>query len=423
MLRLKSASDVDSLAREAVLGGSDSAKEKARQAIREQALAEGVYPASIQGLYEAAGRGLYSGVTVPAINIRGITYDVARAVFAAALENQTGAVIFEIARSEIGYTGQRPAEYAACILAAALKEGFRGPVFIQGDHFQVNASKYAQDSGKELDTIRGLIREALDAGFYNIDIDASTIVDLSKPTLAEQQEDNCRVTAEMTSYIRSIEPDGVAVSIGGEIGEVGKENSTVEDLRAFMSGYRERLDSGLKGISKISVQTGTSHGGVVLPDGSVARVKIDFETLRELSRVAREDYGMGGAVQHGASTLPDDAFDKFPEVGTVEVHLATGFQNIIYDSPYFPKKLLERVNQHLMKEYTGERKADETDEQFLYKTRKKAFGDFKKEMWGMPTKNLSGLRFTLEDRFSLIFRKLNVTDTVDLVGRYVSPPQ
>ena len=36
-----------------------------------------------------------------------------------------------------------------------------------------------------------LIREEIAAGFYNIDIDTSTIVDLDKPTLAEQQ-DNIR---------------------------------------------------------------------------------------------------------------------------------------------------------------------------------------------------------------------------------------
>ena len=86
------------------------------------------------------------------------------------------------------------------------------------------------------------------------------------------------------------------------------------------------------------MQTGTTHGGVVLPDGSIAKVSIDFNTLKELSQVAREEYGLGGAVQHGASTLPDEAFDMFPKVDTVEVHLATGFQNIIYDSPNFPPR-------------------------------------------------------------------------------------
>ena len=215
----------------------------------------------------------------------------------------------------------------------------------------------------------------------------------------------------MTEFIRSIEPEGIPISIGGEIGEVGKKNSTVEDLRAFMSGYLRLLGPGLKGISKISVQTGTTHGGVVLPDGSIASVKIDFNALEELSRLAREEYGMGGAVQHGASTLPDEAFDRFPQVGALEVHLATGFQNIIYDSPYFPNELLNEINSHLWEKYSSERKQDETEEQFLYKTRKKAFGDFKKEMWSLPEENLVGIMDALEERFSLIFRKLNVVNT------------
>ncbi|MGB2885182.1 MAG: class II fructose-bisphosphate aldolase [Dehalococcoidia bacterium] len=403
--------EIDSLVEEAVFASDNQAKEKSQRTIRELALARGIYPASMQGLYEAAGRGLYSGITVPAINIRGITYHVARSVFRAALKDRVGAFIFEIARSEVGYTGQRPGEYAACVLAAAVKEGFKGPVFIQGDHFQVNAGKYASEPEKELNAIKDLTREAVDAGFFNIDIDASTIVDLGRPTLEEQQEKNCQVTADMTEFIRSIEPEGIPISIGGEIGEVGKKNSTVEDLRAFMSGYLRLLGPGLKGISKISVQTGTTHGGVVLPDGSIASVKIDFNALEELSRLAREEYGMGGAVQHGASTLPDEAFDRFPQVGALEVHLATGFQNIIYDSPYFPNELLNEINSHLWEKYSSERKQDETEEQFLYKTRKKAFGDFKKEMWSLPEENLVGIMDALEERFSLIFRKLNVVNT------------
>lgn len=410
---------IDYLVEDAVFASDDQAKEEGQRAIRELALDQGIYPASIQGLYEAAGRGLYNGITVPAINIRGITYHVARAVFRAALKDRVGAFIFEIARSEIGYTGQRPGEYAACVLAAAIKEGFRGPVFLQGDHFQVNPGRYSAEPEKELNAIKELIREAVSAGFFNIDVDASTIVDLERQTLEEQQEKNCQVTADMTGFIRGIEPEGITISVGGEIGEVGGRNSTVEDLRAFMSGYLSLLGSGVKGISKISVQTGTAHGGVVLPDGSIASVQLDFNTLGELSKAAREEYGMGGAVQHGASTLPDEAFDKFPEVGTLEVHLATGFQNIIYDSPRFPRELLNVIYRHLWDKYSAERKPGETEEQFLYKTRKKAFGDFKKEMWDLPEENLDGVRETLEERFSLLFQKLDVVETVDLISRFV----
>ena len=187
-----------------------------------------------------------------------------------------------------------------------------------------------------------------------------------------------------------------------------------------MSGYLRMLGPNVKGISKISVQTGTTHGGVVLPDGSIANVEIDFKTLKELSKLAREEYHLCGAVQHGASTLPDEAFHHFPQVGTGEVHLATGFQNIIYESKYFPRELLDRINRHLSDKYTNERKQGETEEQFLYKTRKRAFGDFKKEMWSIPESNLKGIREELESRFSLLFQKLNVIGTRDLVSRFVA---
>jgi fructose/tagatose bisphosphate aldolase len=257
------------------------------------------------------------------------------------------------------------------------------------------------------------------AGFYNIDIDASTLVDLDKPSLEEQQEANCLITADMTSLIRNIEPEGITISIGGEIGEVGKQNSTVADLRAFMNGYRKKLTPGTTGISKISIQTGTRHGGVVLPDGSVAEVEVDFNVLEELSRVAREEYGLGGAVQHGASTLPDEAFDMFPKTGTVEVHLATGFQNIIYESSHFPADLLTEINKSLLVKYVNEKSDKDTNDQFIYKTRKKAFGDFKKQIWDISGEGLTGIRDELEERFSQLFQKLGVCDTTDLVHRYI----
>ena len=414
--------NIDALIEQAVFGNDPREKIEHQRIIREMALNLGIFPASIHNLYHAAGKGLYRGITVPAINIRGITYHIARAVFRAAAKDSVGALIFEIARSEIGYTIQTPGEYATCILAAAIREGFKGPVFIQGDHFQVRRAMYRENPQGELNDIKELIRDSVDAGFFNIDIDASTLVDLSKDTLEEQQAKNSEVTSEMTRFIRSIEPAGVTISVGGEIGEIGKGNSTVDDLKAFMNGYRRYLGNDIEGISKISVQTGTSHGGVVLPDGSVAQVSIDFNTLKELSRIARDEYGLGGAVQHGASTLPDEAFDMFPQVDTVEVHLATGFQNIVFDSPHFPEDLLATIHQHLDTTSSQERKAGETEEQFIYKTRKRAFGDFKKELWHLPQSNHRAIMKELENRFSLIFRKLNVTKTVSLVHKHVSGP-
>jgi fructose/tagatose bisphosphate aldolase len=416
---------IDTLIYTAVFSSDAASAEVARWAIRRAGAALGIISTSIQPLYEAMGRKEVSGMTVPAINIRGLTYESAQAAFRAALKDNVGAVLFEIARSEIGYTMQRPVEYAASVTAAAIKSGYRGPMFLQGDHFQLNAKRLAAPDGfKEMKAVKDLIWEAIEAGFYNIDIDTSTLVDLTKPTVKEQQYANYSNAAELTTVIRDLEPEGVTVSVGGEIGEVGGKNSTVEELEAFMEGYLEELkkhDPASKGISKISVQTGTTHGGVPLSDGTVAKVNLDFGTLERLSREAKEKYGMAGAVQHGASTLPAEAFDKFPAIETAEIHLATGFQNIIFDSKKFPATFREKIYANLREKHAADGKPGDTDEQFIYKTRKKALGDFKRELWHLPQETLKALGAELEAQFSFLFKKLNMAGTVETVNRYVKP--
>lgn len=415
---------IDPLVRSAVFSPDADVREAALWLIRRTGAALGILSSSIHDLYEAMGKNKVSGFTVPAINLRGLTYESAQAVFRAARQGRVGPVIFEIARSEMGYTEQRPVEYTAVVTAAAIRTGYRGPLFLQGDHFQVSGKKYASDPIKEVDAVRDLIREALAAGFYNIDIDSSTVVDLSKPTIREQQRNNFTIAADLTAVIRQLQPKGITVSVGGEIGEVGGKNSTVEEFQGFMDNFLEELakkGKGLPGISKISVQTGTSHGGVVLPDGSIAKVSIDFGTLERISRAAREQYGLAGAVQHGASTLPDEAFDKFPKTGAAEIHLATGFQNIILDSPRFPADLRERLYSYVKKNLAGERSAKDTEEQFIYKTRKKTFGPFKREMWDLPQEIRQEIGRELEEKFFFLFGKLNVFDTAGIVKKYVTP--
>lgn len=408
---------MDGLIYDAVFESDDKKRRSLFILIKEVAKACGAVPSSTQGLYESMGM-KYPGFTVPAINIRGLTYDVAKALFRKSLEMKVGALIFEIARSEIGYTKQRPIEYSTAVLAAAVKEGFEGPVFIQGDHFQLVRRHYLSDPEAEGGYVKGLIAEAIEAEFYNIDIDSSTIVDLDRPTVKEQQRPNFEKTAELAGYIRQLQPPGIEVSIGGEIGEIGGKNSNPDELKAYLDGFKETF-RGPKGLSKLSVQTGTSHGGVVLPDGSLAEAKIDFDTLRVLSDLARRQYGLSGCVQHGASTLPEEAFNMFPETGTSEVHLATGFQNIIYDSNHLPSEFRDEVYNFIRKEYAKERKKGQTEEQFIYSTRKKGFGPIKKRWWDLPADVKDPIMKELEAKFAALFEKLRVADTADIVAETV----
>jgi fructose/tagatose bisphosphate aldolase len=412
-------SRIDQLARLAVFG-AEPEREWARWAIWELGQAVGVRSASIHELYVARGRGEVRGLTVPAINVRGMAYDTARAIFRTANRLESGAFILEIARSEIAYTDQRPAEYVAVMLAAALREGFRGPVFIQGDHFQVNAKKFAADPDSEVASVKQLAAEAVAAGFFNIDIDTSTLVELSHETLDRQQQRNYEVGVAITRHVRSLEHDGIVISLGGEIGEVGTANSTVPELRAFMDGYNRTLAReapGTVGLSKISVQSGTSHGGVVLADGSIADVQLDFRTLEELGNVARREYGLSGAVQHGASTLPDEAFHHFPRCETAEIHLATGFQNMLFDLA--PAGLRDEMYAWLRANAADERKPKDTEEQFLYKTRKKALGPFKRQLWSLDEETKSRLAAAYDRKFEFLFTQLGVGGTAAYVERFV----
>ncbi|GJG84950.1 aldolase [Gemmatimonadetes bacterium T265] len=413
---------LDPLVRAAVFAEGQE-REYARWLLWEIGQAVGVRPASIYELYLARGRGEVHGFTVPAINVRAATYDTARAIFRTAVKMNAGAFILEIARSEIAYTDQRPAEYVSVLIAAALREGFRGPLFIQGDHFQVNAKKFAVDPKTEVDGVKQLATEAVHAGFYNIDIDTSTLVDLSYQSLDEQQRLNYETAVDLARHVRSLQPAGVTISLGGEIGEVGTQNSTPEELHAYMKGFNQVLSEvapGTPGLAKISVQSGTSHGGTVLADGSIAAVNLDLNVLRDLGEVARREYGMAGAVQHGASTLPDSEFHQFPTVETAEIHLATNFQNMLYD--HLPADLRREIYAWLDANAKDERKPTDTDDQFYYKARKKAIGPFKRRLWDLPADVKAQMAATYDEKFSFLFTQLAVGDTRPYVDRFVKAP-
>jgi fructose/tagatose bisphosphate aldolase len=399
----------------------EEAIEAARWLVWEASQELGSPSASIHELYMARARGEYDGFTVPAINLRTQVFDMAIAACRAAMELDSGTVIFELARSEQEYTFQRPGEYITSVLAGCIAAGWRGPVFVQGDHYQFNAAKYKADPEAVTDTLRKATMNALSVGYGNIDIDSSTLVDLSLGTLDEQQKVNYTRAAELSALIREYQDEGLTISIGGEIGEVGKQNSTPDELRAYLQGYRRELDSragpDAVGLSKVSVQTGTSHGGVPLPGGGVAEVKLDFETLRVLGEVARE-HGLAGAVQHGASTLPDELFHRFPQVETAEIHLATGFQNALYEHEAFPAELYAEIERFCFANCADERKDGETDTQFVYKTRKKALGQFKRQLWELESKE--AIIASQQAKMRYLFEQLGITGNRAVVDRFVT---
>ena len=141
-MSVNAAFDVDATVQKLVMTDNIKEKETLAREIQAQAAEKGTFLASIHDVYLARGKGKGKNFTVPAMNLRSLTYYLARAIFRTAKKLNAGAFIFEIAKSEMGYTNQPPIEYSAVILAAAIKEGYTGPVFVQGDHCQIKASAY-----------------------------------------------------------------------------------------------------------------------------------------------------------------------------------------------------------------------------------------------------------------------------------------
>jgi hypothetical protein len=123
-------------------------------------------------------------------------------------------------------------------------------------------------------------------------------------------------------------------------------------------------------------------------------------------------------VQHGASTLPESAFHNFPSVETAEIHLATGFQNMMYDG--IPAALREEMYAWLRKNASDERKAGESDEQFIYKTRKKALGPFKEKLWAVSGAPAVALDAAFDQKFEFLFTQLGARGTAAYVAKFVT---
>lgn len=441
---------IDGLVFQATFNTDKEVVDFCRNLIKNIALKKGIFLGSVHDLYRKKAEDKRN-FTVPAINVRGMAYNTGRAIFKAAIKDNVTIFILEIAKSEIGYTNQRPAEYANTMLAAAIKEGYQGHLFLQGDHFQIKADKYKENPEQERESIKKLIREAIEAGFYQIDLDMSTLVDWSEEDYDAQQKNNYKETALLTAYVRDLEKElgldkkGIIVNLGGEIGEIGKgikgRNSIVEDLKAFMQGYLKELSVlekqkgySLNGITKIAVQSGTKHGGIRDEKGSVIKeVKVSFNTLAELGEFSRKEYELAGVVQHGASTLNPSCFVLFAgkpapegfeissellseknakilaENPVAEVHLATAYQDTILDHSVFPKKLANKIKNWVLSNYPS--KKGEDIEKTYMSNRKNAWGPFKLELWELSSDIQDAIRDSLIEQFSKdVFQNLGVRD-------------
>jgi hypothetical protein len=88
-----------------------------------------------------------------------------------------------------------------------------------------------------------------------------------------------------------------------------------------------------------------------------------------------------------------------------------------------PAELREEIYGWLRENAKDERKEKDTDEQFFYKTRKKALGPFKRQLWDLPADVKATIAAAYDRKFEFLFTQLAVGGTMQHVRKYVHVPE
>src|SRR6202008_1299681 len=95
---------------------------------------------------------------------------------------------------------------------------------------------------------------------------------------------------------------------------------------------------------------------------------------------------------------------------------------MVYEHPQFPADLKAEMYAWLRENATEERKPKDTEEQFIYKARKKAIGPFKRRIWSIDAPSRQAIGASLEERFTFLMRQLKIDNTATVVAKFVTAP-
>ena len=347
---------------------------------------------------------------VMAANIR--VQRSARGIMQAAQELDA-AVLFEIAKSEVGYTGQNAKDFYDNIVKTAQDVGFNMPYAIHADHITIKDTKPESYKGAE-----DLIKSELAAGFTSYAIDASHNFNLNATDVREQLKDNIDITKNLAKLIP------VKYSLEVEVGEVGrtdpatgeKQLSTPEEAYTFISALKaEGINPDL-----LATNNGTSHGNVFDKDGNlIAKVGIDLKRTKAIADIIRP---MGVRVaQHGITGTPLDFIPLLLDCGIAKGNVGTNWQNIAIDN--IPPELRKRMEDWTLAceeaVKTKAKKPNIKESELISKTIKNSIKTFKADLASLPDEYNKKLDAATKKSAIDFFNAFNARGTGSKVKKYI----
>jgi hypothetical protein len=102
------------------------------------------------------------------------------------------------------------------------------------------------------------------------------------------------------------------------------------------------------------------------------------------------------------------------------VHLATEFQNMIYDSKHFPKDLKDKMYAWLKVNAANERKETDTDDRSIQGSQESPWRVQERDNVH-PAATRDAIAAELEARFEFLFKQLGAVNNKQVVDKFVHP--
>lgn len=214
-------------------------------------------------------------------------------------------VMYEIAKSELGYTEFTPASFVEYIVEENERLGnTEVPFAIHGDHITVKKLE-------EVESVRKLITAEMEAGFTSFAIDASHM----------ENEKNLAATSELAKPI--IERD---LNLEVELGEIGAKSGSAEGFTQpeEASWFIGELDK--KGIrpNLLAINNGSIHGTYFGTAHEGIQLDLTLDIWKAIQPWAVD------IAQHGITGTSLEKISSFIQYGIRKGNVGTLWQNVAF---------------------------------------------------------------------------------------------
>ena len=341
--RVWAESVVDNMLATALFSDSDALRADFRALILQLGKEMGNPPGSVHAAYESRVGGGDQGLPVPAVAFPVLTYDAARAAFRAMRRTSQKSVVFKTSVPEMENVGQWLGEFSVSVIAASVKEqrtaeGW-GPVYLQAELPTVQRQAYEDDPDGVVRRLTEQIDGAVNAGIYNLSVNAASLINYDRKTAQARQRLNGRVTAACFRYIRSVEPKQMRISVNASLGELSGIDPR-EDSRALLRRIEKESDG--NDLPELTMISACPESTEVQSDETI----LDTATLRELAAYGREKLGIIGVLWHCPASLSAEQVPQLSEYGVVEYHPPLDLQEYILTHARLPQKLSVLIRDH-----------------------------------------------------------------------------